>query len=206
MSTSFEIFPVANKIPTFDEVNKLLETRLVEFFQRYNIANIHNYSITLLNNDRVTNKFDPSMHLSMLPDYYCHFYSGPTEGIFLYYMKVDRLTYRIWQDEIEDKLAARRVSQTVYKALKNGYYWKVKRYDNQEPIIDLLFGYVTGVIAELVDGIIHTDDYAWEPDLFPVFSKDFFKFYFIPEVTKDLDCKEWSIKTIVNLGGSVNLL
>jgi hypothetical protein len=203
MSTSFEVFPILEKIPTFGEFNELLNKRICEFFQRYNIKIEKKYDIILLDKDGRSNKVNPSMPLTMSPGSHCLVYSSSFDGILLYYKMVDRLTHEIWQDEIDDKIKANNIRELIEISLRNGYYWRIKRYDNQTPITDLLFGYVTGSIAELVDGIIHTDDGAWEPIHFPLFSKDFFKLFLNPELTDDLDFRIWSVETIKNLGGKL---
>ncbi|MGL6340419.1 MAG: hypothetical protein ACRC80_14925 [Waterburya sp.] len=52
------------------------------------------------------------------------------------------------------------------------------------PIIyDLIMGIVAGTFTELTDGIINTDDGAWDESIFPSEYEEFFASFFVPNVS-----------------------
>jgi hypothetical protein len=62
----------------------------------------------------------------------------------------------------------------------------------QPAIINLTYGLLAGCLAELTNGLIMSDDSAWDWSLMPATGRDFLDFYFVPERTANSDCQEWA--------------
>ncbi|MEK4356425.1 hypothetical protein NYE48_05090 [Paenibacillus sp. FSL M7-1455] len=61
---------------------------------------------------------------------------------------------------------------------------------------NLAYGILASALAEITQGIIFSDDNAWEYSKFPCLPNEFNTFYFNPEMTTDNQHKEWAIKNI----------
>lgn len=59
-------------------------------------------------------------------------------------------------------------------------------------IISFAYGIIAASLAELTDGIIYSEDSAWDYDRFPAVAADFYEWYFDPELTPDPDRAEWA--------------
>jgi hypothetical protein len=66
----------------------------------------------------------------------------------------------------------------------------------QPGIINIAYGYIAASLAELTDGIIYSDDSAWDYSRFPCKANEFYEFYFRPEKAIGPEYKEWSINCI----------
>lgn len=90
-------------------------------------------------------------------------------------------------DEIEFKKTSKERKEQIYKGIKIGHSWSFKRYGNLPLIYDLIHGIVAGTFAELTNGIINTEDLAWESSIFPANYKEFFSSFFVPQTSTTLE-------------------
>lgn len=73
-----------------------------------------------------------------------------------------------WREEIQVNENARAMKEKIDASLEVGYYWSVKRTMGQPAIVSLYNGYLAIAIAALTDGIIYSDDGAWDYSRMPI--------------------------------------
>lgn len=197
MSITIDVFPIQYEIPTYRELTEKVNSRLKEFFDRYNIKVEPKLKIELVNKVEQKINFDFDTPIQFENETYCSIQLNNYSSVcFLYFNITQKIDREVWEDEIEDREKARVLKREIEKSLKTGHYWTIKRYSDTDLAVDLVYGIVAGSIAELTNGIIHSYDGAWEEKLFPVFYDDFFMHYFRPESTKQEEFKEWSLEVI----------
>lgn len=74
--------------------------------------------------------------------------------------------------------------------------WSFRRSIGQPGIIVLSYGLISASVAELTNGILWSDDGAWDYERFPAESKDFFDWYFRPDKALDADKADWAKRCI----------
>jgi hypothetical protein len=80
----------------------------------------------------------------------------------------------------------------IDECLANGYRWYFRRSMGQPALINLAYGYLAASLAELTDGLIFSDDSAWDYERFPCRAAEFFDFYLEPEKAIGSDFRKWS--------------
>ena len=61
----------------------------------------------------------------------------------------------------------------IYKTLELGYMWSIKRTMWQPVLSNILYGFIAIAIAELTNGLIYSDDGAWNFKEIPLKAKEF---------------------------------
>lgn len=74
--------------------------------------------------------------------------------------------------------------------LNIGYSWTVKRTMGQPAIVNLYYGYLAITIAVLTDGIVYSDDGAWDYSCLPIEGKVFEEEYLNLNKISDVKFKE----------------
>ncbi len=69
------------------------------------------------------------------------------------------------------------MEKKIWDNLKTGYSWRVKRTMGQPAVVNLYYGYLAIAIAVLTEGILYSDDGAWDYECFPIEGKVFEKEY-----------------------------
>lgn len=74
--------------------------------------------------------------------------------------------------------------------------WSLTRYPGKPGIFALSYGLIAAAIAELTDGIIWSDDGAWDHQRFPADSEYFLQWYFRPEKAVSNNNAVWARRFI----------
>lgn len=109
----------------------------------------------------------------------------------VFYRKVSDIDREFWKEEIILNDKAHQLKNQIDKTLKIGYMWNIKRTMNQPAIISIYYGFLAIVIATLTDGILYSDDGAWDYRNFPVDGKQFREEYLDLSKLQDKTIKEF---------------
>jgi len=66
------------------------------------------------------------------------------------------------------------------KCFESGFYWAFRRSIGQPAIINLSYGLIAAAFTELTNGLIFSDDGAWDYAIFPTSADRFLQSYFNP--------------------------
>lgn len=201
MSTTFNVLPCKEYIPTFSEVIDLANSYINDFLKSVDIndridlkVDLHKHDESFINNKILDER------AQWEDDLYAWFYiNGVPGGADAYFWSFDEFDREIWEEEIDTNSQVSKYADEINKCLKVGYRWHFRRSAGQPRIVVLSYGLVAAAFAQLTDGLIYTDDGAWDYSLFPARVDDFLKWYFRPEVTTHMESKEWAERCIESI-------
>ncbi|WP_395316907.1 hypothetical protein [Variovorax sp. UC74_104] len=194
MSTTFEVYPRTQRVPTFGKLIELASIRLAEQLERRHIAAKPQLKVQVLRNrshDEIAIALDAQM-IWERDQYAWITVPGVLGGTDVDYRLIDELTKRLWNDLFEVEQRAKELRTHIEACLSTGHYWSFRRSAGQPAIINFAYGIIAASLAELTDGIIYSDDSAWDYDRFPAVAIDFYEWFFDPEKTPDLDRAAWA--------------
>lgn len=171
MSMGFEIFPTTKKKPNCDEVIKYSIYLFSEFLRKENISQeIDITAIELTANNEI---YINPVSLVLKENYHTVFTLNGKGEVYLFYHELTDLDKEFWAEEIQVNKRAQSIKEKIGANLEIGYYWSVKRTMGQPAIVSLYYGYLAIAIAILTDGIIYSDDGAWDYSMLPIWGEDF---------------------------------
>lgn len=171
MSMSFEIFPTKEKKPGCDEIIKYSVKLFSEFLEKEKISqdvNIITSEVTVDNEVYINPAF-----LALEVDYHTVFNLNKEGEVYVFYHELTELDKDFWNEEVQGNKNAQSVKEKISANLEIGHFWSVKRTMGQPAIVSLYYGYLAIAIAVLTDGIIYSDDGAWDYSRLPVEGKVF---------------------------------
>ena len=175
MSISFEIFPTTKKIPKCEEVNEYSINLFNGFIQNENIVYDIKCKVTEVSLD--SKKCKKPVFLTSNEEKYTIFNINEEGEIYVFYDKIEKIDEEFWNEEIKINENARFMEKKIWDSLKTGYSWRVKRTMGQPAVVNLYYGYLAIAIAVLTEGILYSDDGAWDYECFPIEGKSFEKEY-----------------------------
>lgn len=175
MSISFEIFPITKKIPKCEEVNEYSINLFNGFIQNENIVYDIKCEVTEVSFD--SKKCEKPVFLTSNEGKYTIFNINEEGEIYVFYDKIEKIDEEFWNEEIKINENARFMEKKIWDSLKTGYSWRVKRTMGQPAVVNLYYGYLAIAIAVLTEGILYSDDGAWDYECFPIEGKSFEKEY-----------------------------
>ena len=175
MSNSFEIFPTTKKIPKCEEVNEYSINLFNGFIQNENIVYDIKCKVTEVSFD--SKKCKKPVFLTSNEEKYTIFNINEEGEIYVFYDKIEKIDEEFWNEEIKINENARFMEKKIWDSLKTGYSWRVKRTMGQPAVVNLYYGYLAIAIAVLTEGILYSDDGAWDYECFPIEGKSFEKEY-----------------------------
>jgi len=201
LSTTFEVLPGTKVIPSYEEIIKLADLNINNFLTNIGINKIINLKVNIqkvLTHER--KNFSITDKLICDEEFYSWFYiENVPGGTDCYYYINTSFHKEIWEDELRTNPNAQKNKNKIDEFLSAGYHWSFRRSAGQPGIIALSYGMLAASLADLTNGLIFTDDGAWDYSLFPAFANEFISWYFQPELTKDVDCKDFAIQCIKSL-------
>ena len=120
-------------------------------------------------------------------------------GTDCYYHKNLPIEKEVWEDELETNLNAQKNKEIIKKSIEIGHQWIFRRSAGQSAIVTLSYGMLAASLAKLTDGIIYSDDGAWDYSIFPTTPEEFLLCYFRPEYSTDKTIKAFTKQCIVQL-------
>ena len=110
--------------------------------------------------------------MTLKESYYTVFNLNGEGEVYVFYHKLTEIDKDFWNEEIRGNKHAQSMKEKVDTNLEIGYSWSVKRTMGQPAIVSLYYGYLAIGIAILTDGLIYSDDGAWEYSRLPILGED----------------------------------
>lgn len=200
MSTTFEVYTPTIKIPSFGAVLELSNAYLKGFL--HDIGVKAEIRIDVEVRKRVTHEcisFHNNDQAKWSEDSYAWFVvNNQAGGCDAYCDVIKQLDHDRWEDEFKLNSRAANVQGKMRTCLASGFYWWFRRSAGQPSIINLSYGIIAAAFAELTDGIIYSDDNAWDYNMFPTEAGKFLSKYFRPEYPV-VEHGSWARKCIDDL-------
>lgn len=175
MSTSFDVYPTKSYIPSCDEIVHCAVGMFNSFLKRENVScNLKIDVYERFGAEEVTVK---TKNLIIREDGYNVFSLNQDGCIFVYCHKRPDLDKAFWEDELVNNKRAQAMKTVIDASLRIGYSWNIVRTAGQPILVSLFYGYLAIAIAKLTDGLIYSDDGAWEYSYFPIMAEEFEKVY-----------------------------
>lgn len=195
MSTSFEVYPTIQQMPTYSDVLKRTDELLEQRLNSLGIRRKFSLRPTLLSGP-IESNIDVHDVMDLNKDEYVRISVPGTEGGFYLYMTDNEQVFRdLWEDELSRE-QSKRLETHIMKSLAQKSHWSIVRYAGTDALYNLAYGMFACALAEITEGIIFSDDNAWEYDKFPCLPQEFLEFYFNPETASDPLHKTWANDTI----------
>lgn len=175
MSISFEIFPITKKIPKCEEVIEYSINLFNGFIQNENIVYDIKCKVTEVSFDN--KECIKPVFLTSSEEKYTIFNVNEEGEIYVFYDKISKIDEEFWDEEVKINENARFMEKKIWDNFKVGYSWRVKRTMGQPAVVNLYYGYLAIAIAVLTEGILYSDDGAWDYECFPIEGKAFEKEY-----------------------------
>lgn len=147
----------------------------MEIFQNENIVYDIKCKVTEVSFD--SKKCKKPVFLTSNEEKYTIFNINEEGEIYVFYDKIEKIDEEFWNEEIKINENARFMEKKIWDSLKTGYSWRVKRTMGQPAVVNLYYGYLAIAIAVLTEGILYSDDGAWNYECFPIEGKSFEKEY-----------------------------
>lgn len=166
MSMSFEIFPTKKRKPNCDEIIKYSVELFSEFLKKKKISQGIDITTREVTADNVVHTNPISLVLK--EDSHTVFNLNEEGEVYVFYHELSDLDKDFWKEEIQENENAQSMKEKIDTNLKIGYFWSVKRTMGQPAIVSLYYGYLAIAIAILTDGIIYSNDGAWDYSRLPI--------------------------------------
>ena len=166
MSMSFEIFPTTKRKPNCDEIIKYSVELCVEFLKKEKISQGIDITTKEVTADNVIHTNPIS--LVWKENSHTVFNLNKKGEVYVFYHELTDMDKNFWKEEIQENENAQSIKEKIDANSEIGYFWSVKRHMGQPSIVSLYYGYLAIAIALLTDGIIYSDDGAWDYSRLPI--------------------------------------
>ncbi len=189
MSTNFYVYPTKRDLPKCEDIIEYSVRLFKKFLYKENI----NYKIHVdvrevsLNESQINYK---PISLVSTENRYLAFRLNDEGEAYVFYHQLTELDEKVWGEEMEDNKKAQLLQKMIYENRDVGYHWSVKRTMGQPVVVNLYYGYLAIAIAVLTEGIIYSDDGAWDYASFPVLGSDFEDEYLNVNAIENVNVKE----------------
>ncbi|SCX60413.1 hypothetical protein SAMN03159363_2173 [Variovorax sp. EL159] len=194
LSTTFEVYPQSRGVPSFNELIELATIRLSEQLRRRGInaePKLQALVLRASSNEKVAIALDGPM--TWEEDKYAWLcVSGVPGGTDVTYQPVREIDRRNWRHIFKSNTLAKAEESRIESCLDVGYFCTFRRSAGQPAIINFAYGIIAASLAELTDGIIYSDDSAWDDERFPAAAAGFYEWFFDPESTSDNNRANWA--------------
>ncbi len=201
MSTTFDVFPSTKYMPTFGELLELANTKLKGYLNSISIFHDVKIMVQLHKNDEsiiLNSVLDYCLNWN--DDFYAWFFvEGIPGGTDAYFWYNDELHKEILAEELKTNTNMQINKDKINRHIDIGYRWNFRRSAGQPGIIVLSYGLLSACLGKLTDGLIYSDDEAWDYSRFPATPDDFLKWYFKPELSNNHDDKIWAEECISSI-------
>ena len=199
MSMSFDIFPTNTYIPKYEELKNLSQEMLKDYFAKENID--IDIFLEFNTKDIVSGKnINCDSLITNEKEYSSFSINGIGESL-IFYRKITDIDKEFWKEEIELNHKANELKEKIERNIKLGYMWNVKRTMNQPAIINIYYGFLAIAIAILTNGILYSDDGAWDYHSFPIGAEQFRMEYLNLYNLQDKNIKEYIKICLYSLKG-----
>lgn len=179
MSTSIEVYPCKEKLPSLQDIIVTSRVLLNTFFIKHEINK--DFHIELRHIDSEGSK------LIKHPDDYKWSYKGYIsiyipEFEWVCFIDFKSIDFECYWEENQRSI---KLIEELKSSLRTGVYWCLSGRS-------ILKGFVAGALAKLSKGIIHSCDGGWDYNLLPSLADDFIENYMNPMACIDSNIKSWT--------------
>lgn len=202
---TFDVYPGSLFVPTFGQVLELGTAKLHSYLKRHGGATpaVSLEFLTLETDKRLP--VEMSAPFIWSEDQYLWFtvegFLGGTDGYCCSY-EADNVLFNLPEAL---HLSTKREA-LLATAQACGRWWYFRRSTGQPAIIVALFGFLASALAELTDGVLYSDDGAWEMPYAAALPDDFDKEYLCPERATTSANIEWAARIEGDLHRNFKLL
>lgn len=166
MSMSFEVFPTNKIVPKCSEIIESSVYLFSEFM--HGEKRICDMRVTAREVSPVNVIYKIPLNLVSKQGNYTVFDVNKEGEIYVFYHSITEIDKEFWHTELQYNKNAQALREKINDNLDIGYYWSIKRTMSQPLIVNLYYGYLAIALAVLTDGIIYSDDGAWDYSLLPI--------------------------------------
>lgn len=199
MSKTFEIFPTADV-----EINweYAIQDTIELFNNRFQKNTLTFSSVKIEKNNCKNNTINPlNLNITKSECEIDFIHTDPFGVLEVsFHLNTDN-DYEFWKEEYKYNNCANSLIDKINKTLEMGYSWRITRNAAQSSLCSVLHGYLVIVLCKLSQGLIYSDDGAWEYRLMPIQYADFLDVYLKVDKIIDLSLKretEFWINDICN--------
>ena len=205
MSTTFDVYPGKGYIPLFSELLYAAEKEVNNYLREIDVNKDIKLNARIQSNDNcIKIPVESTNRLIWDDSYYAWFYiknvSGGTDA---YFYRHDELYTEFLLEELSRNPNFKKYETIVRNNIRLDYRWTFRRSVGQPAIIGLCYGFLAATLAKLTDGIIYTDDGAWDYEKFPADPNEFLKWYFRLEYATKQDDIDFAIRGIASIKNMV---
>ncbi|RYC52993.1 hypothetical protein [Flagellimonas olearia] len=204
MSTTIDIIPVDSIDISFGQVIETAEKHINDFLFSIGITQKIILKVNLYDNDeRYVTNILPSDKFEWEDNTYAWF---NIEGVI---GGTDAYCEHLKDNEIEienpwwkleglelNNMAIDNIKEKLEKAKLLDRIWSFRRSAGQPGIIAVSYGLISLSVAELTNGLLWSDDGAWDYQRFPSESKAFLDWYFRPDKAIHKNYADWAKRCI----------
>lgn len=183
MSTTFDVYPGALTIPTFEEVLSLGTENFHKFLASQQITARPKLEVRLFQKRGDTPiPLDLTSPATWSEEHYAWFHvAGVLErGTDVYFGQNSDFDENFKHEEIQTQENLLGTAQ-VQACLSVRHHWWFRRRAGASGTVSLLFGILAASVAKLTNGLVHSSDGAWDISMLPATPDDFLSFYFLPK-------------------------
>lgn len=198
MSTTFDVYPGNTSIPSFLSLKVLTELKLHGYFEQHGVAFDPQIDVRLISSE------NREIHHVNLDDpfwwsenYYAWFtLNGVEGGTDAHILPLDeqwarelRSDWLCDHPQLEQTPELEQVYTTA-QLLKRSWYFR--RSIGQPAAINVLYGFLTSALAELTEGVVDSNDGAWDFARFPALPQELDRWYMNPQEALDSSSASWA--------------
>lgn len=180
MSTTFEVYPGNKYIPPFSELLCNTEKEVNNYLKSISVNKNIKLNVKLRSiKDNIDKSFKLTDKIIWDDSTYAWFYvcdiSGGTDA---YFYQHNNLDIEFIREELATNPNFKKYEKILNNNIKLGYKWYFRRSAGQPAIITLCYGFLAATLAKLTNGIVYSDDGAWDYKKFPANPDEFMQWYF----------------------------
>ena len=207
MSTTFDVYPCTNKLPSFAAILDRSTAELHRFLESVGVRARPQIHVRLQRgSDHAHLPCDLSDEVRWDKNVYAWFMVGEVPGGTDAYFDDSRDDLREqWERELtyqrtpEAERNYKNLESGIRQAIDVGHRWFFRRSAGQPAVINLAYGLIAASLASLTDGFVDSIDSAWDWQRLPALPGDFLSWYFRPGLAYEENFREWSARCIASL-------
>jgi len=182
MSTVFCVYTTTSTIPSFNEVLTLSNKYLVEILKKHRIYDDYLIDVCIIDEqtDEVVPLDKSSPAVWSIDNQYAWFTVNEQPGGCDAYVNnfSDYSNFEQWYIDFIDDTQVKVCKSKLKECFESGLYWEFRRSAGQPAIINLSYGLIAAAFTELTNGLIYSDDGAWDYAIFPTSANHFLQNFF----------------------------
>lgn len=181
MSTTFEVYPATDHVPTFRQLLDRSNIELKRFLTSVSIDQSPQIYVRVnTHKTHETVALDLDDPLCWTEGTYAWFYVDDVPGgTDAYYRCIE--DKRFVEELLLEPARGEANRPRIRACAAQAHYWSFRRSAGQPAIINLAYGLLAASLAELTSGLVTSSDSAWDWTRMPATAEEFFKFYFVPD-------------------------